>query len=69
MQVINYQGNPQMDSILKLPEVTRITGIGRSNLYALIQRGEFPKPVKLSVRSVGWRQSEVNAWLSELKAA
>ncbi len=58
-----------MDSILKLPEVTRITGIGRSNLYALIQRGEFPKPVKLSVRSVGWRQSEVNAWLSELKAA
>lgn len=58
-----------MDAILKLPEVTRITGIGRSNLYAMVQRGEFPKPVKLSVRSVGWRQSEVDAWLAELKAA
>ena len=58
-----------MDAILKLPEVTRITGIGRSNLYEMVRSGQFPKPVKLSVRSVGWRQSEVNAWLAELKAA
>lgn len=58
-----------MDAILRLPDVVKITGVCRSNLYALIQRGQFPKPVKLSVRSVGWRQSEVNTWLSELKAA
>ena len=58
-----------MDAILKLPEVTRITGIGRSNLYEMVKEGRFPKPVKLSVRSVGWRQSDVNAWLSSLKAA
>ena len=58
-----------MDAILRLPDVVKITGVCRTVIYEMVQRGEFPKPVKLSVRSIGWRASEVDAWLSSLKAA
>ena len=41
-------------------EVLRRKAIGRSTLYAEIQRGVFPKPVKLGARKVGWPQHEVD---------
>ncbi len=58
-----------MDSILRLPAVTRATGLSRTKLYDLVTRGAFPRPVKLSARTVGWRQSEVVEWIQNLKAA
>ena len=41
-------------------EVLRRKAIGRSTLYAEIQRGVFSKPVKLRARKVGWPQHEVD---------
>ena len=41
-------------------EVLRRKAIGRSTLYAEIQRGVFPKPVKLGARKVGWPLHEVD---------
>ena len=41
-------------------EVLRRKASGRSTLYAEIQRGVFPKPVKLGARKVGWPQHEVD---------
>ena len=40
-------------------------GLGSSFIYLLIQRGDFPKPVHLGKRAVGWPEAEVNAWLEE----
>ncbi|MQM38448.1 hypothetical protein KBTX_02459 [wastewater metagenome] len=54
------------DRILRRPEVERITGMGRSALYAAMQEGRFPRPVKLGPRAVGWRESEVQAWIDSL---
>lgn len=48
---------------LRLPEVLRRTGLGRSTLYSLIAAGEFPSSVLLSGRSVGFVESEVDAWV------
>lgn len=60
-------------SILKLPALQNNTGLSRSTIYALISRGEFPKPVPLGARSVGWLSSEVEDWIesriSQRKAA
>ena len=53
------------NQILRLPEVTSRTGMPRSTLYAKIAEGQFPKPVKISERSVGWRSNEVDAWVNE----
>ncbi|MDB9958522.1 AlpA family transcriptional regulator [Oceanospirillaceae bacterium] len=54
-----------MTKLLKIPEVRAKTGLSRSHLYALVQQGEFPKPVKLSERSSAWVESEVDSWIEE----
>lgn len=51
------------DRILRIGTVLQKTGLTRSTLYRKIQRGEFPKQIKLSERCAGWRQSAVNAWM------
>ncbi len=51
--------------ILRLPAVISITGLARSTIYAKIAEGQFPKPVNLSARSVGWLETDINNWLSE----
>ena len=51
--------------ILRLPQVINTTGLPRSSLYAKIAEGEFPTPIKLSKRSVGWSSIEVDAWIQE----
>lgn len=52
-----------MTRLLKMPEVMTQTGLSRSHLYALAQKGEFPKPVKLSERSSAWVEAEVVGWI------
>jgi prophage regulatory protein len=54
--------------ILRRPEVSRRTGLGRSALYAAIQAGRFPKQVKLSPRAVGWLEEEVTQWIEACAA-
>lgn len=49
--------------ILRRPAVTRKTGLATSSLYAAIARGEFPKPIQIGERSVGWLSREVDAWI------
>lgn len=53
------------DTILRLPQVKEVTGLGRSTLYLYIQRGWFPKQCRLGERAVGWRSSEVFRWVAE----
>ncbi|MBF9031702.1 AlpA family phage regulatory protein [Rhodobacterales bacterium HKCCE3408] len=49
--------------LLRRPEVETRTGLSRSTLYEWMKRGEFPQPVKLGVRIVAWRESDVTDWL------
>ena len=48
--------------ILRLPEVARLTGESRSTIYKRISEGDFPKPVKLGAKSVGWVEEEIAAY-------
>lgn len=51
-----------MAQIIRLPEVMAETGLSRSSVYRLVQTGEFPPPIKLSIRASGWDKGEVDAW-------
>ncbi len=51
------------DRILRIGTVLKLTGLSRSTLYRKVQRGQFPKQIKLSERCAGWRQSSVHAWM------
>jgi len=55
--------------ILRLPTVKARTGLSRSTIYLRISRGEFPAPVSLGGRAVGWVEESVERWLSEKVAA
>ena len=52
--------------IIRLPEVINRTGISRSQIYLMVSRGEFPAPVKLGRRSVGWFESSIDLWIGQL---
>lgn len=55
--------------IVRLPETCIITGISRGSIYRLMALGKFPKQVKLSERAVGWRESDLTAWLESRQEA
>ena len=50
-------------SILRLPEVIRQTGLSRSSIYLRITNKEFPKPISLGGRAVGWLQEDIDSWV------
>lgn len=52
------------DRLMKLKEVLYICGISRSALYRQVDQGRFPRQVKVGARSVRWRKSDVEAWMS-----
>ena len=51
-------------TILRLPEVNRVTGLPRSTIYLYMKNNQFPKPIKLGVRSVGWIKEEIDEWVA-----
>lgn len=53
---------PSTDPTFRLPRVKEETGLSKSTIYQGIKDGTFPKPVKISERAVGWRQSDIIAW-------
>ncbi|WP_370690353.1 helix-turn-helix transcriptional regulator [Hydrogenophaga sp.] len=54
---------------LRMPSVVQMTGLGRSTIYRLIAQQQFPSPVRLGVRAVAWRRSELNEWSQTRSAA
>ena len=52
-----------MESLLRTNDVEHRTGLKKSKIYALIAAGEFPRPIKLTERSVAWPESEVTHWI------
>ena len=54
----------QLDELIRLPQVESISGLKRSQIYALIGRGEFPKPAKLGTAS-RWSRLETERWVSD----
>jgi len=52
-----------MHNLLRLPEVTKRTGLSRSFVYAEIKDGRFPKPVKITKRTSAWIESEIDEWI------
>ena len=53
--------NPE--KIIRLQAVKARCGLSRSTLYNRMAAGEFPSPIALGARSVGWVESEINAWI------
>ena len=51
--------------IIRLSAVLLKTGLSRSTIYALQKLGDFPASLKLSERTVGWLETEVDEWIKQ----
>ncbi|MCO6060386.1 AlpA family transcriptional regulator [Pseudomonas sp. MOB-449] len=59
----------QQERFLRFGAVAEIIGLSRSTIWRLEKEGDFPKRVKLGGKSVAWRLSELNLWMSARIAA
>ena len=50
--------------VFKLSEVIRQTGLSRSTIYLYMSRGDFPKPIRIGTRAVGWLEKDIQDWIT-----
>jgi prophage regulatory protein len=55
--------SPTASRFLRLPKVKDRVGLGRSTIYSLVGRGQFPRPVSLGDRAMAWLESDIDAWI------
>lgn len=58
------EGNESPNDLIRQKEVSKLTGLSRTTIYTLIQRGDFPNSVKLSTRNIAWRRGDIWEWIN-----
>ena len=53
------------ERILRLGAVLDRTGLSRSTLYREMEKGTFPRQIRISVHGAGWHESAVNRWIAD----
>lgn len=51
--------------VLRRTDVEKMIGLSRSTIYKMIADGDFPHPIKIGARAVGWLESDICQWLNE----
>lgn len=49
--------------ILRIKEISELLSLSKSTIWRLRREGDFPEPLKLGPRSVGWYESDVTEWI------
>jgi prophage regulatory protein len=55
------------DRLIRIGEVINRTGLGRTSIYVMAKRGDFPRPVKLGPRASAWSTAAINSWIEARK--
>ena len=53
------------ERILRIRTVLARSGLSRSTLYRKMEKGTFPKQLRISEYCAGWRESELNRWIAD----
>ncbi|WP_287602386.1 AlpA family phage regulatory protein [Thiothrix sp.] len=51
------------ERLLRMPELTRMVGLGKSTIYTLIRNGRFPPSCKHTAHVSVWKLSDVQAYI------
>ena len=54
--------------LLRITEVSKLVGLGKTSIYALLSKNRFPQPLRVAPGSVRWRRSDIEAWIDKLAA-
>lgn len=55
---------PGPERILRKKEVCQILGISKATIDRKVRSGDFPPPIQISVRAIGWRESEIEDYIN-----
>jgi len=50
------------DPIWRMSDCCHQVALSRSTIYRLIDNNDFPKPIPLGAKSIGFLSSEIEAW-------
>ena len=50
--------------ILRIDDVSNLTGLSKSSIYKQVRQNQFPKSIKLTARATGWDSREVEKWIT-----
>ena len=56
-----------LEQIHRPKPLAKRLGVSTTTLWRLRARKEFPEPIQISPGAVGWRESDVQAWLKSRK--
>ena len=59
----------EAERLLRLVEVKRRVGLGKTMIYEMIADGRFPKPYKITPAAARWSAREVDAWIAGITAS
>ncbi len=54
--------------LMPLRAVTQFTSLSRATVYRRIKDGSFPKPLKIGINRIAWRQEDLQSWLADCSA-
>ncbi len=55
------------DRFVGIRDVACRTSLSRATIARSVKAGSFPAPVRFSVTCVGWYESEIDAWIAEIR--
>lgn len=53
------------NKFLRLPKVLEQLGVGKTKLWDMVRKEEFPKPIKLGAKIAVWLSSDVESFIEE----
>ena len=56
-----------LKQIYRFPDVIKLTGLSRSSIYLAISKEQFPKPIKIGKRSIGWSEDSISQWQQKIQ--
>lgn len=60
---INPTQNTQI-TLMRIPQILKVMPVSKSKFWLMVQKGEFPKPIKIG-RSSFWTVKQVQAFIEE----
>lgn len=64
-----HQAPPIPTLVYRIDDLRRVIGLSKWTVYDLIKKGDFPQPIQLTSKAVGWRASDIQRWVDERKSA
>jgi prophage regulatory protein len=47
----------------RVNELTKILSVSRASIYNWLNKGTFPKPIKISDSVTVWRSTDIESWI------